>query len=207
MSCGCTSSFDGDAITNEMDGFEFHRDNFDGESISNEMDGLEFHRDNFDGEDDNYDNFGGYTNFVDDGEMDNFDNFTKKARKRSQARKDLRKSGLSRKDARKQALEQIPRDKLKDVVAKLKQGISADTSDLSASQADAVNSASVDEVASALPNANTNNAPMVDGDLAIGNETQAGFFAKNKTSVIIGGLAVAAAVGYFVFGKKLGIRK
>jgi hypothetical protein len=55
--------------------------------------------------------------------MDKYDNFlTKKSRQRTKTRQDLRKSGLSRKDARKQALAKIPKDKLKDIAKKVKQG-------------------------------------------------------------------------------------
>jgi hypothetical protein len=49
---------------------------------------------------------------------DEYDNFlTKKSRERRELKKELRDEGVSRKDARKQALEEIPRDSLKEVVS------------------------------------------------------------------------------------------
>ena len=121
MSCGC-SNFDG---RNELDGLDL---------ASEEMlnaSGKTHHRSRilkFSGEDefdyfDAYNNFedDAYTDFVDDGEEDSFDNFlTKKMRERRKLRKGLEESGLSKTEARKQALAQIPRDKLKTILANLK---------------------------------------------------------------------------------------
>ena len=56
--------------------------------------------------------------------VDSYDNFlTKKSRERGKERRELRKSGLSRKDAKAQALAKIPKDKLKDIAKKAKQGV------------------------------------------------------------------------------------
>jgi hypothetical protein len=186
MSCGCTNGFDGETITNEMEG-------------------LDLHRDNFDGEDGDYNNFGGgYTNFVDDGETDEYDNFlTKKMRERNQAKKDLIAGGMDKKEAKALALEQIPRDKLKTILARMKQGKSTNTEDLNMEQNNALANASVSDLASALPNSTEGGQGGQDD----ADDDTESFFAKNKIAVIGGGLVLALAIGYFAFGKKLGIRK
>ena len=54
---------------------------------------------------------------------DSFDNFlTKKSRERRKTQKELEASGLSKKDARQQALTTIPKEKLKEIIARLKAG-------------------------------------------------------------------------------------
>ena len=214
MSCGC-SGFDGEAINEEMDGLEFHHDNFtDDEDFDNVVtdgldwtseedimrDGMEFGDErnpmlNFDGR--------GYTDFVDDLDNDEFDNFlTKKMRERRRVKKDLIASGLSKADAKKQALEQIPRDKLKDIIARLKAGKQADTSGLTADQQQAVNNATTNDVSSALTNqgGGTGVGNVADGGLP---PQQAGFFAKNKMAVY-GGIALVVIVGGYFAYKKFG---
>jgi hypothetical protein len=58
-----------------------------------------------------------------DGDQENYDNFfTQKARERRKLTKAGMESGLSRQDARKQALASIPKDKLKEIINKIKNG-------------------------------------------------------------------------------------
>jgi len=62
------------------------------------------------------------------GEMDEFDNFlTKKSRERRKAKKELMAGGLSQEEAKKQALAQVPKEKLRDILARLKAGKSVIT--------------------------------------------------------------------------------
>ena len=54
---------------------------------------------------------------------DSYDNFlTKKSRDRRKTQKELEASGFSKKDARQQALTKIPKEKLKEIIARLKAG-------------------------------------------------------------------------------------
>ena len=60
---------------------------------------------------------------VEDGEGEEFDNFlSKKMRERRKIRKELIESGIDPKEAKVKALEQVPKDKLKDVLARIKKG-------------------------------------------------------------------------------------
>jgi hypothetical protein len=66
-------------------------------------------------------NFDGGFDFVDEDAYSNF--WTKKSRERMKRTKELKEDGKSRKDARKQALDEIGRDKLKDVAKNLGKGV------------------------------------------------------------------------------------
>lgn len=66
-------------------------------------------------------NFDGGFDFVDEDAYSNF--LTKKSRERMKRTKELKDDGKSRKDARKQALDEIGRDKLKDVASKVGKGV------------------------------------------------------------------------------------
>ena len=185
MSCGC-NGFDGEAT-------EFSNVVTDG------LDWVGEDSNRFLENDEEFSNFGGngYTNFVDDFETDEFDNFlTKKMRARRQRRKELQKGGLTKKEARKKALEEIPRDKLKQVIANLKQGREGGEG-LGQEIAGAVAGADLSEVTTALTNQGGLNVTTQVTD----DGTQAGFFQKNKTAVI--GLVVVAVVvgGYFAYQK------
>ena len=195
--CGC-SAFDGEDFDESFDNVV--TDGLDWTSEDEiQRDGMEF------GDDRNpMLNFGGngYTGFVDDVETDEFDNFlTKKMRARNKLKKELKAGGLDKKEAKAQALAQIPRDKLKDIVARLKAGKNPDTAGLSPDEAEAVNSSSTDDVSTAMTNQGDDNLGTSEAP------AQAGFFANNKMAVV-GGIALVVIVGgYFAFGKKLGIRK
>jgi len=171
--CGCSSSFDGE--TNNLNSFE---------------------------RDEDFDNFGGsgYTSFVDDFETDEFDNFlTKKMRARRQRKKELEGEGLTRKEARAKALEEIPRDKLKQVIANLKAGKEGGAG-LGSEIAGAVEGANLNDVSTALTQGGGGNATDTSGG---GNPppAEAGFFQNNKTAII--GVVVVGVVigGYFAYKK------
>jgi len=184
--CGC-SSFDGE--TNDL---------------NNELVELNSTESSFE-RDEDFDNFGGsgYTSFVDDFETDEFDNFlTKKMRARRQRKKELQEGGLSRSEARKKALEEIPRDKLKQVIANLKAGKEGGAG-LGSEIASAVEGANLNDVSTALTNSSTTGGTMSAG---MPQNTQAGFFERNKTAIIGVGVVAVLVGGYFAFGKKLGIR-
>ena len=185
MSCGCSSNFDGEmASEEELGGF----DNFSGD-----------YQLGFDG------------GFVDDND-DEFDDFlTKKMRARRKARKELEASGMSKADARKQALEQIPRDSLKQVIANFKNRKKADNGvALTDEQKQAIAQGGLDAVQNALNNqsggstsgGNTNGS-MGDDGMGEDDETQAGFLAKNgKYIAIIGVLAIGGFFAYKQFAGK-----
>ena len=170
--CGCSSSFDGE--TNNLNSFD---------------------------RDEDFDNFGGsgYTSFVDDFETDEFDNFlTKKMRARRTRKKELQEGGLTSKEARAKALEEIPRDKLKQVIANLKAGKDGGAG-LGSEIAGAVKGANLGEVSTALTEGGTGTGT------GTGKENdplaEAGFFANNKTA-IIGVIVVGVVVGgYFAYKK------
>lgn len=184
--CGCSSNFDGDmASEEELGGF----DNFSGD-----------YQLGFDG------------GFVDDND-DEFDDFlTKKMRARRKARKELEASGVSKADARKQALEQIPRDSLKQVIANFKNRKSGDSGvALTDEQKQAIAQGGLDAVQNALNNkggvstsgGNTSGSMGDDGEMGDDDEKQAGFLAKNgKYIAIIGILAVGGFFAYKKFGGK-----
>lgn len=174
--CGCNSSFDGE--TNNLNSFE---------------------------RDEDFDNFGGsgYTSFVDDFETDEFDNFlTKKMRARRQRKKELQEGGLSRSEARKKALEEIPRDKLKQVIANLKAGKEGGAG-LGSEIAGVVEGANLNDVSTALTQSGGGNTTSTTTGGNIPDTSEAGFFQKNKVAVI-GLVAVVVVVGGYFAYKKFG---
>ena len=188
MSCGC-NGFDGEAE-------EFSNVVTDGQDWIGRDSNL------FLEGDDNFNNFGGngYTNFVDDFETDEFDNFlTKKMRARRQRKKELQGEGLSRKEAKAKALEEIPRDKLKQVIANLKAGKDGGAG-LGSEIAGAVQGANLGEVSNALTQGQGGNSTTTTGG-QLPPPDEAGFFQKNKVAVI-GLVAVVVVVGgYFAYKK------
>ena len=168
--CGCSSSFDGE--TNNLNSFD---------------------------RDEDFDNFGGsgYTSFVDDFETDEFDNFlTKKMSARRTSKKELQGEGLTSKEARAKALEEIPRDKLKQVIANLKAGKDGGAG-LGSEIAGAVAGANLGEVSTALTEGGTGTGTGTGNDPL----AEAGFFENNKTA-IIGVIVVGVVVGgYFAYKK------
>jgi hypothetical protein len=192
--CGCNSAFDGE----DQQQFEDTFDNFN----------------NFVDEED------GYTDFVDDGEEDNFDNFlTKKMRARRKLKKDLVASGLTKQEAKTKALEQIPRDKLKEIIARMKQGADAQTiakdSSLTPSQQQAISqggTTALTQVANQVgipvgtqPTPTTQPSGAIIEDDGDDDTKEAGFLQKNGMTLgIVAGVAVVAFVLWKkgVFGKK-----
>lgn len=170
--CGCTSNFSG---------------NRPSEIVTN---------DNLLG----FDGGGSWTDFVDDLESgDKFDNFlTKKMRERRAIKKELVAGGLTKQEAQKKALEQVPRTKLKEIIAKLKQGQSV--VDIQTPSGNVRLSSdptkALDEVSDALANSGSNgsNAPLEDVNVA-----EAGFLGKNGKMILIG--AVVLIGGYFAWKK------
>ena len=107
---------------------------------------------------------------LDFGDMEEFDNFlTKKMRERRRVKKELRAGGLSRKEARQKALELVPRDKLKDIIAKLRSGESVSVEGIELGQE------SLGDVQTALKTAQVD----IDDSGNGGKEDEAGFFDKN----------------------------
>lgn len=136
------------------------------------------------------------------GEMDEFDNFlTKKARERRRLKKDLIAGGLSSAEAKAQALAQVPKDKLRDIIAKLQAGrsvISVDTPqgaiNLSTDPARAL-----DEVSNALTQAGRGATDMPTNEAdTTANQT---FLQRNGMWIAIG---VVVLVGGFFAYKKFG---
>jgi hypothetical protein len=157
---------------------------------------------NFDASDDllSFDGGGSWTDFVDDVEGgDKFDNFlSKKMRERRTARKEAEAGGLSKKDAKAVALEKVPRQSLRDVLAKLKKGevvASVQTPDgevkLSSDPTKAM-----DDISNALQNSGAGKSVDTSGGSEI---EQAGFLAGNKKIILIGAVVVVA--GYFLWKK------
>ena len=179
--CGCASNFDGDmASDNELGGF----DNFDGESVEFDND-LSF-----------------------DGEMDEFDNFlTKKMRARREAKKGYEAEGMTSQEAKERALAEIPRDKLKQVIANFKNRKKGDSGiNLTDEQKSAIADGGINAVTNALNNnsgntTTTTSGEVVDNDEEDNDETEAGFFAKNGMYIGIG--AVVLIGGYFAWKKGL----
>ena len=153
-----------------------------------------------------FDGGGSWTDFVDDLESgDKFDNFlTKKMRERRAIKKEAVAGGLTKQEAQKKALEQVPRTKLKEIIAKLKKGESVvDVQTPSGNVRLSTDpSKALDDVSDAL--ANGGGAGDKSVDLSADDETnKAGFLGKNGKYVLIG--AVVLIGGYFAwkkFGKK-----
>ena len=192
MSCGCTgnvtSSFDGDSFEGETPSFV---PDLNFQDLDNLDDGSMDFRFNDDGEE--YDDF-----------------LTKRSRARLKRRRALRKSGLSRKEAKAQAKKEIPKQKLGSLIKNVLKGkTSEETKGLIAN---AGAGQKVVEVPPVEQSGETGEVPSGMGgtpDMTMGGQAmpvQAGFMAKNKTMLIVAGVGVALIGGYFLLGKKLGIR-
>jgi hypothetical protein len=130
-----------------------------------------------------------------DGDQENYDNFlTAKGRERRKLTKAGMQSGLSRQDARKQALASIPKDKLKDIIAKIKNGeqINVVQTPLGDVKLDPKIDDRLNELSDALKN-----DPNTDGTVA-----EPTFFEKNKMYIIGGAVLAVGVFVYFKFIKK-----
>lgn len=138
-----------------------------------------------------FDGGGSLMDFGDEMEYDNF--LTKKMRERRRLKKELVAGGLDPKEAKQKALEQVPRTKLKELLARLKTGeniTSIEGIDLSANSQDRL-----DEVSDALKNS-TNTTDM-STDMTDDDVQEAGFLKKNGMWIGIG--AVVLIGGYFAW--------
>jgi hypothetical protein len=150
--------------------------------------------------------------FNDDGEE--FDDFlTKRSRARLKRRKELRKGGLSRKEAIAQAKKEIPKQKLGSLIKNIFKGkTSNETKKLIAGAGAGTQTIAVPPVEESGETGMGMGADMsmgmgADMSMGMGGEPKkAGFLAKNKTMLLIAGAGVVVVGGYFMFGKKLGIR-
>ena len=134
------------------------------------------------------------------GEMDEFDNFlTKKSRERRKAKKELMAGGLSQEEAKKQALAQVPKEKLRDILARLKAGKSVINIDTPNGVVNLSNdpTKALDEVSNALADAGGKTANDTTPD-ATAEKT---FLQKNGLYI---GIAVVVLVGGFFAYKKFG---
>jgi hypothetical protein len=164
---------------------------------------------NFDGNESDellsFDGGGSYTDFVDDLESgDKFDNFlTKKMRERRAVKKEAIAGGLSKEEAKQKALAQVPRQKLKEIISKLKAGKSVVEIDTPAGKMALSTdpTQALDDVSKALADSGSGaNAPT---DNSGANAQGQGFIAKNGKYLLIG--AVVLVGGFFAwkkFGKK-----
>jgi hypothetical protein len=126
-----------------------------------------------------------------DEETTDFDNFlTQKSRDRKKLIKEGVASGLSPKEARKKALESLPREKLNEIIAKIRKG--EDLKVIETPLGNITLDSKVDEKLNELSGAlDKTNEEVV-------NEVEPSFFAKNKM-YIIG--AVVLIGGFFVYKK------
>jgi len=130
-----------------------------------------------------------------DGDQENYDNFfTQKARERRKLTKAGMESGLSRQDARKQALASIPKDKLKDIINKIKNG--EQISVVQTPLGDVKLDPKIDDRLNELSDALKKEDPNATG------EVEPSFFEKNKTFIIGGAVLVVGVFVYFKFIKK-----
>ena len=145
----------------------------------------------------NFDGGGSMTDFVDDVSDAEFDNFlTKKMRERRRAMKELEEGGLSRKEARQKALEQVPRTKLKSVLAKIKAGRKVDNID---GIALGTSREAVDEISMAIQQGDNTETDLSSTSADSNDTTQAGFMSKYGMWIGIG--AVVIIGGYFAYRK------
>jgi hypothetical protein len=146
----------------------------------------------------NFDGGGSMTDFVDDVSNAEFDNFlTKKMRDRRMVKKELQEGGLSSKEARQKALEQIPRDKLKSALAKIKAGRKVDNIDGIALP---TSREALDEISTAIQQgSNTQNTDSGVADSNNTSEAEAGFMSKYGMWIGIG--AVVIIGGFFAYRK------
>ena len=130
-----------------------------------------------------------------DGNDNEFDNFlTQKGRDRRKLVKEGIASGLSGKDARKKALESLPREKLNELIAKIRKGedLKVVETPLGNVNLDSKVDEKLNELAGALDKAN------VEGDGDKDKEIEKSFFETNKM-YIIG--AVVLIGGFFAYKK------
>lgn len=132
------------------------------------------------------------TDFDGENEYDNF--LTQKQRERRKQVKAGMQSGLSRKDARKQALSSLPRTKLKEIIAKIKNG--EQISVVQTPLGDVNLDPKVDDRLNELSDA------LADPSLDDKNLPEPTFFEKNKMYIIGGAVLVAGIFVYFKFIKK-----
>jgi hypothetical protein len=130
-----------------------------------------------------------------DGDQENYDNFfTQKARERRKLTKAGMESGLSRQDARKQALASIPKDKLKDIINKIKNG--EQISVVQTPLGDVKLDPKIDDRLNELSDALKKEDPNATG------EVEPTFFEKNKMYIIGGAVLAVGVFVYFKFIKK-----
>jgi hypothetical protein len=130
-----------------------------------------------------------------DGDDTDYDNFlTEKMRNRRKQVKAGMQSGLSRQDARKQALASIPKDKLKDIINKIKNG--EQISVVQTPLGDVKLDPKIDDRLNELSDALKKEDPNATG------EVEPSFFEKNKTLIIGGAVLVVGVFVYFKFIKK-----
>jgi hypothetical protein len=162
---------------------------------------------NFDGNESDellsFDGGGSYTDFVDDLESgDKFDNFlTKKMRERRAVKKEAIAGGMTKEEAKQKALAQVPRQKLKEVIAQLKAGrsvISVDTPQGKMSLSNDPTQA-LDQLSTALADSGTGTGTGTPIDTNGNDTSQAGFLGKNGKYILIG--AVVIIGGYFAWKK------
>ena len=130
-----------------------------------------------------------------DEETTEFDNFlTQKGRDRRKLVKEGKVSGLSGKDARKKALESLPREKLNELIAKIRKGedLKVIETPLGNVTLDSKVDEKLNELAGALDKTNVGG----DGGGGGGKEIEKSFFEKNKM-YIIG--AVVLIGGFFAY--------
>ena len=145
----------------------------------------------FDGNDDNMLNVSHDFSHDFDAENTEFDNFlTKKGRERRKLVKEGKASGLSGKDARKQALASLPREKLNELIGRIRKGENLKV--IETPLGDVTLDSKVDEKLNELSGAldkDPNSTGLLD---------EPTFFQKNKL-YIIG--AVVLIGGFFVYKK------
>lgn len=129
-----------------------------------------------------------------DGENDEFDNFlTNKSRERRKLVKEGKASGLSAKDSRKQALASLPREKINELIGKIRKGenISVIETPLGNITLDSKVDEKLNELSGALDKTN------VDGDGNL-DDVQPSFFQQNKMYII----GAVVLIGGFIAYKK-----
>ena len=156
-------------------------------------------------------NFGGYTDF--DGDVESFEGteydeflgLSKRGKERRQLKKKLRSEGMSRKEARKMALQMVPRSKKKYLAQKTKQGNAPE--EIVTLQEQGVISS--DPATASYEINEAINSNIADGTQSTGGgggatpPAQAGLGGNTMTLLLIAG---GLGLGYFLFGKRLGIR-
>jgi len=152
----------------------------------------------FDGNDDDMLNVSHDFSHDFDAENTEFDNFlTKKSRDRKKLIKEGEASGLSRKDARKKALESLPREKLNELIAKIRKGedLKVVETPLGNVTLDSKVDEKLNELAGALDKGNVEGSGDGSGG---GNTAQPTFFETNKMYII----GAVVLIGGFIAYKK-----